>query len=107
MSLRLTEKMVKQGTLRLQAFRLEVWEEKQDDIGFLSLVALLPDSRIKTILDNLARIKTVDDLVPYIEDLHHLSDHRNHLLDVLTELQNMFAKLPQPRRKKFIPDATK
>jgi hypothetical protein len=62
---------------QLEAFRQEVWDEKQDELGFLLPVALLPDSHIKNLLNNFAHLKSSD-----------------------TELCHTFASMPQPSHKK-------
>ncbi len=76
-------------------------------VGRLRMVGNGLHIGMETILDSFPRIKTVNDLAPYIIEDLHLSDHQQALLDVLTELKNMFAKLPHPHRKKIIPDVAK
>ncbi|KAF8962189.1 P-loop containing nucleoside triphosphate hydrolase protein, partial [Flammula alnicola] len=100
MNLRLTEKMTKLGTCRLQKFREEIWEELSDEIGCLPPLAILPDSSIKNILDNFARIKSTTDLFPYTHDLYLLSGYETHLYAVISELCQSFSALPPPPKRK-------
>jgi hypothetical protein len=107
MAFRLTEKMIKAGTIRLQQFRHLLWEELHDEVDFLPPLAFLPNAHIKNILDNFARIKLPADLSPYINDLHLLSDHEARLFLVVTELQDTFSYMQAPPgRKKLTPSAS-
>ena len=99
---RLTEKMVRRGMLELQAFRQQLWNEKSDEIGHLPPLTFLPDAHIKNILDNFARIQSLQDLAPYISDLHLLSGLHSWLLAIITDLRLIFASLPRPERKKVV-----
>jgi Helicase conserved C-terminal domain len=99
---RLTDKMVRRGTLELQMFRQQLWNEKSDEIGHLPPLTFLPDNHIKNILDNFARIQSLEDLAPYISDLHLLSGLHSRLLAVITELHLIFSSLPRPERKKVV-----
>jgi hypothetical protein len=105
MALRLTEKMMKVGTIRLQQFRHQLWEELHDEIDFLPPLAFLPDAHIKNILDNFARIKLPADLSPYINNLHLFSVREARLLLVVTELRDTFSSMQA--RKKHARYATK
>jgi hypothetical protein len=100
MNLRLTDAMVKHGTAQLEAFRQEIWDEKREELGFVLPVAILPDSHIKNLLDNFARLKSLEQLSPYIQSLHLLTGHDDRLFAILTELRHAFASMPQPVRKK-------
>lgn len=99
MALRLTDKMERRGTKCLQDFRQQIWNEKRDQIGFLPPMAILPDSHIKTLLGNFARLKEPQDLAPYVSNLHHLDGHHDRLFSVIVELRGVFATLPPPKRK--------
>ncbi|KAF8798687.1 P-loop containing nucleoside triphosphate hydrolase protein [Phlegmacium glaucopus] len=98
--LRLTEKMTKVGTIRLQQFRHLLWEELHDEVDFLPPLAFLPNAHIKNILDNFARIKLPADLSPYINDLHLLSVHEARLFSVVTELRDTFSSMQAPPGRK-------
>jgi hypothetical protein len=102
MDFRLTEKMLRQGTTGLQQFRQQLWNEKSEDIGYLPPLAFLPDAHIKNILENFARIKTLQDLSPYIHDLHLLSGLESRLFSFISDLRLTFASLPRPERKKVV-----
>jgi hypothetical protein len=65
-------------------------------------VAILTDNHIKTLLDNFGRLKTIQDLSPYINDLHFLSPHEALLFSIISELRTSFNLLPHPKRKKSI-----
>ena len=90
---RLTDKMIKLGTSRLEAFRQDLWHEKCDTIGFLPPMALLPDSHIKNLLDNFERIRSPGDLAGYVSKLHHLSDHYAQLFKIIDDLRQHFNTL--------------
>lgn len=98
--LRLTEKMVKQGSTRLREFCQQLWNEKHDEIGYLPPMAFLPDPNIKNILDNFARINKTQDLVPYIHGLSLLSGLESRLFAIVLELCILFATFPPPQRRK-------
>lgn len=100
MELRLTEKMMILGTTQLQEFRQVLWKETRRNIGHLPPMAIMPDSRIKTLLENFGRLQNIQDLSPYISDLYLLSGHDARLFSVITDLRTMFALLPPPERKK-------
>ena len=93
MAFRLTEKMMKVGTIRLQQFRHQLWEELHDEVDFLPPLAFLPNAHIKNILDNFARIKSLADLSPFVSGLHLLSSHEVRLYSVITELQDTFSSM--------------
>lgn len=102
MELRLTEQMLALGTVRLQKFRQQLWNENRRIFGHLPPVAIISDNRIKTLLDNFGRLETIQDLSPYINDLHFLSPHQAHLFSIISELRTSFDQLPHPKRKKAI-----
>ena len=102
MDLRLTEQMLALGTERLQEFRRQLWNENHRLLGHLPPVAIISDNRIKTLLDNFGRLKTTQDLSPYINDLHFLSPHEALLFSIISELRTSFNLLPLPKRKKSI-----
>ena len=99
---RLTEKMVRRGTLKLQMFCEQLWNEKSEEIGHLPPLTFLPDTHIKNILDNFARIQSLQDLTPYISDLHLLSGLHSRLFAVIIDLRLIFSSLPRPERKKGV-----
>lgn len=102
MELRLTEQMMALGTVRLHEFRRQLWNENRRMLGHLPPVAIISDNRIKTLLDNFGRLKNIQDLSPYINDLHILSPHEAHLFSIISELRTSFDLLPHPKRKKAI-----
>ncbi|KAF9524237.1 hypothetical protein CPB83DRAFT_898094 [Crepidotus variabilis] len=91
--LRLTEKMITKGTKRLLDFRKELWNDISLDIGFASPGAILPETHIKLLLDNFARIKSLDNLSTYISGLDLLNGHEERLFTLIQELRTAF-KIP-------------
>ena len=102
MESRLTEQMLALGTVRLHKFRWQLWNENRRMFGHLPPVAIISDNRIKTLLDNFGRLKTIQDLTPYINDLHFLSPHKADLFSIISELRTSFDLLPHPKRKRPI-----
>ena len=103
MVFRLTEKMIKVGTIRLHQFCQQLWEELHDEVDFLPPLAFLPNAHIKNILDNVACIQSPTDLSSYVNDLHLLSSHKARLFLIINELQDPFSSMQASsgRKKKL------
>jgi hypothetical protein len=60
-------------------------------LGFLLLVAIIPDLQIKNLLDNFARLKSSEELSPYVQPLRLLAGHKYRLFAIITELHHTWS----------------
>ncbi|KAJ7587569.1 hypothetical protein C8J56DRAFT_1050794 [Mycena floridula] len=97
--LRLTEAMENIVRADLKSYRVRIWNENRATAGLMPPVAFLPDKHIQSLLDNFARLLSLEDLQPYISQLHFLNNHHESLFAEILSLRAKFATMPLPVTK--------
>ncbi|KAJ7572431.1 P-loop containing nucleoside triphosphate hydrolase protein [Mycena floridula] len=92
--LRLTEAMENIGRADLKSYRFRIWNENRATAGLMLPVAFLPDKHIQSLLDNFAQLLSLEDLQPYISQLHFLNNHHESLFAEILSLRAKFATMP-------------
>ncbi|KAJ3768695.1 P-loop containing nucleoside triphosphate hydrolase protein [Lentinula raphanica] len=91
-SRRLSEKMQEYGQNALKRFRCRIWASYTTPrIQELPPLALLPDDKIKEILDEFAKLKTLEDVTIYVNGF--LRGHEEELFDEIKALDQKFKRM--------------
>ncbi|KAJ3973395.1 P-loop containing nucleoside triphosphate hydrolase protein, partial [Lentinula raphanica] len=91
-SKKLSDKMRDYGQKSLQQFRHRIWHSSNSlRLQELPPLALLPDDQIKGILDEFAKLKTLEDVSVYVNGF--LRGHEQDLFDEIKTLEQKFKRI--------------